>query len=182
MKTPIIILIILVASSFTSNLGEVFIANNGTIAFSSDAPLELIQAKSKRLKGAINTSQNTFAFAVLMSSFQGFNSALQREHFNENYMETHKFPKATFKGKILETINYSKNGTHRITAKGTLSMHGVKKERTIKSTLKIEKGKLYITSDFKVPLSDHNIAIPKIVTRKIATEIKVKLNAEFIKR
>jgi len=80
------------------------ITDNGKVEFSSDAPLEIIKAKSDKLKGAIDKTANTFAFAVDMSSFKGFNGDLQREHFHENYIETEKFPKASFSGKFIEQV------------------------------------------------------------------------------
>src|SRR5688572_29911318 len=79
---------------------KILLTKEGTIHFKSEAPLELIEATSKKMKGALNPAEQTFAFSVANNSFEGFNSALQREHFNENYMESVKFPTCTFSGKI----------------------------------------------------------------------------------
>ena len=94
--------------------------------FISQAELELIKAASNETRGIIDPSTNQFAFSVQVNTFNGFNSALQRDHFNEKYMESDKFPKASFSGKIIEQVDYSKNGSYDIRAKGDLDIHGVK--------------------------------------------------------
>lgn len=156
---------------------SLFVAKTGTISFKSDAPLELIEARSAKLKGVINTTEQTFAFSVTNNTFEGFNSALQREHFNENYMESEKFPNSSFSGKIIETIDFSAEGTYNVRAKGKLLVHGVEQERIIKATLQIKKSVISVNSAFIVPLADHNLTIPKIVNQKIAEEIQVEINA-----
>ncbi|MCB9283925.1 MAG: YceI family protein [Lewinellaceae bacterium] len=154
---------------------QVYLTNNGTIRFKSDAPLELIQAASQELRGAISPNERTFAFTVPMSSFQGFNSPLQREHFNENYMESAKYPDATFIGRIIEDIDLRQPGTYTIRAKGMLTVHGITQERIIKSLVRVENGKCTVTSSFTVLLADHAITIPKVVHQKIAEEIEVEV-------
>jgi len=150
---------------------------NGKITFKSDALLEVIQAKSGKLRGAIDPANNTFAWSVEIRSFEGFNAPLQREHFNENYMESPKYPRASFTGKIIEKVDFQKDGVYVVRAKGKLSVHGVEQERIIKSTLEVKASKLTVRSAFTVPLSDHNISIPKIVHQKIAEEIEVSVEA-----
>ena len=107
--------------SLTFKADKLFMAK-GTVSFTSDAPLEIIKASSDKLVGALDTKKKEFYFRVNMSTFYGFNSALQREHFNENYMESHKYPKTTFKGKIIEDIDFTKAGTYNIRAKGKLNI------------------------------------------------------------
>lgn len=157
----------------------VFRCENGKLSFKSDAPLEVIQAKSNKLRGAIDTAKQTFAWSVDIKTFEGFNSPLQREHFNENYMESKKYPKASFTGKIIENIDFKKNGTYSVRAKGQLTIHGVEQERIIKSQLEVDGNKLRVQSSFSVLLADHNITIPKVVYQKIAEEIAVTVNAEL---
>ncbi|HZI24218.1 MAG TPA: YceI family protein [Chryseolinea sp.] len=148
--------------------------------FTSEAELELIKAASGQARGLIDPSTNQFAFAVEISSFKGFNSALQREHFNEKYMESEKFPKASFSGKIIEHIDFSKDGSYDVRAKGDLDIHGVKQMRIIKGKITINNGALHVVAQFTVPLSDHNISIPTIVSQKIATEIQVQFEASMM--
>jgi polyisoprenoid-binding protein YceI len=151
--------------------------HNGEISFVSNAELELISASSQKLQGIIDASTNQFAFTVPINSFKGFNSELQRIHFNEKYLESDKYPDATFSGKIIEQIDFSKDGTYELRAKGYLDIHGQKQIRIIKSKLVVNRGSISIESSFKVPLADHNISIPKIVNQKIATEIVINVSA-----
>ncbi len=158
---------------------QLFGTNNGSITFSSDAPLELIKASSNEMRGKFDISKKLFAFTVKINSFAGFNSPLQKEHFNENYMESTQYPNASFSGKIIEDIDLSKDGTFTIRAKGNLSIHGMVQERIIKCDLLVKEGKISIKSNFTVPLIEHNIPIPKVVHEKLASEIKVEVKADL---
>lgn len=153
---------------------------SGSVSFTSDAELEIINATSDKLQGLIDAASNQFAFSIEIRSFRGFNSEMQREHFNEKYMESENFPRARFSGKIIEQVDFTTPGTYEVRAKGDLEIHGQKQTRIIKSQLTIANGKLEIRSDFIVPLSDHNISIPTIVSQKIATEISVSIRASLI--
>jgi polyisoprenoid-binding protein YceI len=155
------------------------LSTGGKVKFTSEAPLESIEATSDKLKGAIDKSKNTFAFAVEIKSFKGFNSDLQREHFDENYIETDKFPTATFSGKFIESIDYATNGTYVVRAKGMFTLHGVQRERIIKGTITINNNSILINAVFNVRLEDHDIKVPKIVYEKIAEEIKIEFNVQF---
>lgn len=151
----------------------------GTIAFKSNAPLEVIEASSTALEGIIDPAKGTFAFSAPIRSFQGFNSPLQREHFNENYLESDKYPRATFSGKIIEEIDFTRDGRFEVRAKGKLNVHGREQERIIRSTVDIKNGTIQVSSSFTVLLEEHDIAIPKIVYQKIAEEIQVTVAATF---
>jgi hypothetical protein len=154
-----------------------FGTESGTVSFKSDAELEMISASSSELKGLIDTSTNHFAFSVAVYSFQGFNSALQREHFNEKYMESEKYTRINFTGKIIEQVDFDIDGTYDVRAKGELEVHGLKQTRIIKARIIIENQILSVDVSFDVPLQDHNISIPRIVNQKIATQIAVVVNA-----
>ena len=171
---PLVILVF-VLTGFTQT--SIYQTVNGTIAFRSEAPLELINASSDQLIGAIDIDKKNFTFKILMRSFQGFNSPLQKEHFNENYVESDKFPDASFKGKIIEDQDLTVNGTYELRAKGVLTIHGVSQERIIKSYVTVNNNIITLKSSFSVLLSDHNIPIPKVVYQKLANEIKVDVNA-----
>jgi polyisoprenoid-binding protein YceI len=103
------------------------------------------------------------------------------EHFNENYMESDKFPKSTFKGSIsnIKDVNFAKDGTYKVSTAGTLTMHGVSKQVTIPATITIKGGKISASSTFMVLLSDYNIAIPSVVKDKIAKDIKITVNCDY---
>ena len=173
---PVVLMIMMTAYAPQKNL---FFTDSGHIKFTSDAPLEFIQASSNELAGILNINDLSFSFTVPMVSFQGFNSALQRTHFNENYIESEKFPNSTFKGKIIEEIDFSSPGTYQIRAKGLLNVHGIDSDRIIRCTITVETGRITVESSFTVPLDEHKIKIPGIVQQKIAEEIDVTIRFEM---
>lgn len=176
----LLILILGLIGGFSGFSQGIFLVSKSLIEFTSDAPLELIQAKSEKLEGAIKESDRSFIFRVPMTSFQGFNSSLQRTHFNENYLESAKYPNTVFEGKIIEEINFAIPGTYNVRGKGKFTCHGVSQERIIKCKLVVSPEKLKISSDFTVLLDDHNIQIPSVVNQKIAEEIQVHFEIEMI--
>jgi hypothetical protein len=154
--------------------------DKGIVMFESNAPLELIKAQSKSLRGIINPDSNTFAFLIEIRSFKGFNSDVQQVHFLEDYLEWKKYPEASFAGKIIEKIPYDVPGTYPVRAKGNLTIHGITKERIIRGTLTVSKTGLHIKADFTILVDDHGITIPKIVQQKIADEVYVTVDLDFI--
>jgi len=174
--------VMMAACLLTANkmLAQVYEVRTGLVKFHSDAPQELIRAESNALRGAVDVQKNTFAFRISIATFQGFNSPLQREHFNENYMETPRFPEGSFSGKIIEDIDASKDGVYEVRAKGKLKIHGLEQERIIKAQIATRNGKMVITSDFTVTLADHNIKIPRIVYDKLAPVINVSIAATLL--
>ncbi len=102
-----------------------------------------------------------------------------QEHFNENYMETPKYPNASFRGKINEKIDYKKDGVYKVTCTGKLNMHGVDQLRTIDGTITVKGNEVVLDSQFFVKTVDHKIDVPKVVFEKIAENIKVTVNAKY---
>ena len=153
--------------------------NNGEVSFASNAELEIISATSNRVRGIIDPVSSEFVFRLNIRSFNGFNTELQRQHFYDNYMETDKFPTAEFSGKIIERIDFSQDGTYDVRAKGDLDIHGQKQTRIIRCKLVLRNNSAYVDAHFVVPLAEHNIRIPKIVSQKIATEIDVAFKAHL---
>ena len=178
----VLLALVLISFCFLASAQKVFEVSKGTIVFNSTAPQELIHASSDGLRGAIDVQKKTFAFKIGISSFLGFNSPLQREHFNENYMETDDFPEASYQGKIIEDVDLSKDGSYTVRTKGKLRIHGVEQERIIRSTIISKQGRLTVESDFVVLLADHDIKIPKLVNSKLAPEINVSVNATLVPR
>ncbi len=158
-----------------------FRCSDGQVHFKSDAPLEVIEAKSHALKGILNPLLNTFAWSVPILSFDGFNNGLQKGHFHENYLETDRYPMATFSGKIIEEVDYTKTQTRVIRAKGKLTIHGVEQERILKVQVDMSPQRISFESIFTVPLQDHSINIPKIVHQKIAEEVEVKVSGVLLR-
>ena len=129
---------VLIVSGLKSQPVTIYLTTSGRIDFRSDAPLEIIRASSNDLLGLIDISKNNFSFKVVIRSFQGFNSPLQKEHFNENYLESDKYPDASFKGKIIEDADLTVDGTYEVRAKGNLTIHNVTQERIIKSVVTVK--------------------------------------------
>ena len=178
----LIIIFLFINTAYAQSGADLYYTRNGDISFKSDAPLELITAASSEVRGVIDVQKNTFAFSVPVKSFEGFNSPLQKEHFNENYMESTTYPIATFSGKIIEDIDYKKDGTYMVRAKGVLNVHGVEQERIIKSDIIIKNGAIDVKSNFAILLEEHNIKIPKIVFQKISPEIQVQVDAHLTRK
>jgi hypothetical protein len=170
----ILLLNLILFSSFQTQK-TVYVTKNGEVSFLSDAPLEMIKASSRSLAGVLNIKDRNFTFSIPMNSFEGFNSSLQRTHFNEDYMESDLYASSTFKGKIIEEEDLSKPGVYKVRAKGKLIIHGVENDRIIKCDLKVSPEKIEVIANFTVFLTDHNIKIPSIVNQKISEEIKVDL-------
>ena len=166
-------------SSFLVQEGGVYISNTGEVKFVSQAPLETIKATSKKLSGVLDTDKRTYAFSIAVSSFDGFNSPLQKEHFNENYMESAKIPSAFFKGKIIEEVDLHAAGSYNVRAKGMMKIHGMEKEMIIKSTITVKAGQINVVSSFKVALKDFDINVPNIINQKIASEIAVDVKMDL---
>jgi polyisoprenoid-binding protein YceI len=166
---------------FLAGAQTIFECRKGKVTFTSTAPQEIITASTSSMKGLLNVEENSFVFSVDMKTFQGFNSDLQREHFNESYMETEKFPKAYFTGKLIDKFDTSLP-TQTIRAKGQLSVHGILRERIIPVNIS-RKGELYLLSaKFDIGLADHGIKVPKIVHQKIAEVINVEVTSEITTR
>ena len=146
---------------------------SGETSFFSETPLENISAKNNQVAAIVNTATGDIAVKIPMTQFV-FPNKLMQEHFNENYVESGKFPAASFRGKIVETIDFKKDGVYDVSAKGILEVHGVKQDRTIKGKLTIAKGQTTLESSFDIKLVDHKIDIPTVVFAKIAEVISVK--------
>lgn len=158
-----------------------FITRTGNIALISEAPLEIIQANSPKLYGIVDLINKKFAFSVHVTSFEGFKSSLQRDHFREKFLESGRFPKATFQGKLITSELFNKPGTYAVRAKGTLDIHGVKKERIVNGTINLTREGIILDAALKIPLIDHDITIPTIVNQKIAKEIQITIQADMKK-
>lgn len=150
----------------------IFGTKQGTISFFSKAPLEDIEAKNEKVTSLLNTSNNEIAVRVPIREFQ-FRNKLMQEHFNENYMESERYPNATFKGKINEIIDFKTPGNYDVSATGVLNIHGVNQKRTLTGKLQITETNMLLDTKFEVMLKDHKIKIPTLVFNKIAEKIAV---------
>lgn len=172
-----IIILLSTLFSFTTIQAQKFITKTGKINFYSTAALEDINATNKSVIAVLDSQTGELQFAALIKGFD-FKKALMQEHFNKNFLESDKYPKADFKGTISNNsaVNYTTNGTYNVTAKGKLTIHGVTKDVEIPGKLVVQDGRIAATSTFNVAVADYNITIPKIYQDNIAKSIKVTVD------
>lgn len=177
MKRSLFIPIIALFTHFSMAQG-LFKSTSSKVSFYSHTPLEDIEAISDKATAVINPTTNQLAFVVPNTSLV-FHNSLMQEHFNEKYMESAKYPKSTFSGKITEKIDWATDGEYPVSVVGKLNIHGVEMERTIKAVIAVKKGIISAKSEFFVKTADHKIEVPKLVWEKIAEEMKVNVSAEL---
>ncbi|WP_247232553.1 YceI family protein [Telluribacter sp. SYSU D00476] len=169
----LLLLIGLTASGPVRAQSNLYATATGQTSFFSETPAENITAVNKKTQAILNTSTGELAIRMNMRDFD-FPNELMEEHFNENYLESEKYPTATFRGKVDQTVDYTQNGTYEVSTTGAFTIHGVTQNRTLKGQLIVKDKTISISSDFEVALADHKIEVPKIVFMKIAQVIKVK--------
>lgn len=158
-----------------------FLMKKTMVVFDSKTSLEDIKANNTSTQGVIISGKNKFLVRVPIQAFS-FKRRLQQTHFNENYMESHKYPNAIFRGLIEGDYSLTKDGVYKVQAKGSLTIHGVKRDRTIPATITVKSGQASFSANFTVKPADHKIKIPKLVTSKIAEKIKVAITADLEKK
>lgn len=157
-----------------------FFTKSGKIEFFSNAPMEDIEARNRTATAVLDTRTGALQFSVLMKGFE-FQKALMQEHFNENYVESHKYPKGEFRGTIVNNadINYSKPGTYPATVKGKLTIHGVTRDVLATGSITVDGTALLATSSFNIKLSDYNIKVPSVVKDKLSNNIKITVDTKL---
>lgn len=153
-----------------------FETDQSQIKFYSSAPVEDIEAVNTSSKSVIDLSNGAFAFVVPNNKFE-FKKKLMQKHFNENYMESEKYPKSTFTGKVQEWGKHE--GEKRVMASGELTIHGVTKNITIPAKLNIQNDRLVVDSTFPVALEEYKIKIPKALFYNIADTVEVTVHFEY---
>lgn len=160
-----------------------YMTKTGYIKFYSETPIETIQAENKQVNAALDIEKGDLVFKVLMKSFM-FEKALMQEHFNENYVESDKFPNATLQAKVtnLSQADFLKEGTHEAIIEGDLTIHGVTRKISEKGTFTVKDGgSIHGTSKFYVKPQDYDIKIPGAVMKNIAESIEVTVDVNLIK-
>jgi len=146
-------------------------------SFYSHATLEDIKAENTKVAGLFNGATSDIAFSVPIKDFE-FAKSLMKEHFNEKYLESDKYPKATFQGK-LSGYNLKSSGIQNAKAVGKLTIHGVTKDVEIVGTLEMQSNKVLMKSKFIVKLEDHKVTIPQLVWQNIAEQVEVTIDFVF---
>ena len=175
------LLMLLASITTTTNAQTKYFTRTGTVIFDAEGKLddiEEIKAKNTAATCVLDAATGQMEWSVTMTKFAFANSLMQK-HFNENYVESEKYPKASFKGKIndISKVNFDKDGTYPVAVNGIMTLHGVTKEVNVKGVITIEKGKILVSSGFDVPLKDYKIDIPTVVFVKIAESAKITVSA-----
>jgi polyisoprenoid-binding protein YceI len=179
-KRKLIVLAGFVLFVTAANAQDRYFTKTGQINFYSKSPLEDITAKNNTVTAVLDAKSGAMQFSVPMKGFE-FEKKLMQEHFNENYVESDKYPKADFKGTVANNtaVNYAKDGTYNVTVKGKLTIHGVTKDVEAPGTIKVGSGKVDAASTFNIKLSDYNISIPSVVKDKVSNAIKINVDTSL---
>jgi polyisoprenoid-binding protein YceI len=156
---------------------QLYSTRTGFIGFYSKTALEDIKGENNQAYAVIDAGKRNLAFAALLKGFS-FPKELMQEHFNENYVESDKYPKATFTGAYTGDVDLGKDGVYKIMVKGNLTLHNVTHAVETPATLEVKAGHLVGVADFKLKPEDFNIGIPSVVRDKIDRQIQVKVNID----
>lgn len=172
-----VIMLIILCGLFTAGMAQgKYYTKAGKIKFDANTPNspDKVEAVTNSAVCVLDTKTGALQFSVVVSGFE-FEKALMQEHFNENYLETAKFPKAEFKGTITNNsaVNYSKDGVYKVKVSGSLTIHGVTKQVETEGELTVKNGKIGAKASFPVSLNDYQVKIPTVVADKVATVAKI---------
>ena len=155
---------------------QVYMADSCRVSFFSAATIEDITAVNTKSKPVMSTATGDIQISITIEQFI-FRKKLMQEHFNEDYMESDKYPHAIFKGKVNEKIDYTDNGVNKVTVTGVMDMHGVKKTITIPGTITIKNGVIFIVAKFSIAPADYNIKVPTVIGSDVAKQLAVSFSA-----
>jgi len=164
----------------TAANAQKYMTKNGFIGFFSHTPMEDIKGDNNQVAAVLDITSGEMVFQALIKSFH-FDQALMEEHFNENYMESDKFPKSSFKGKItnLSDVNFSKNGIYDVIIDGDLTIHDATNKISTKGKIEVKNGELIATSKFNISPEDYKINIPGVVRDKINKNMEVTVSMKY---
>lgn len=157
-----------------------YIARNAHVSFFSATNMENIEAHNRKTASILDSKTGDLTFKMNIKAFE-FKKALMQEHFNENYMESDKYPNSNFAGKIsnIDDVNFAKNGTYNVTVAGNLTIHGVTKAVSVPGTIVVKDGKVSSKAEFTVLLADYDISIPAAVKNQISKSIKITVDSTY---
>ena len=175
-----VLLIVGLLMLMTNVDAQKYFTRSGQISFFSSTSIEDIEAHNKTVTAIFDSQSGAIQFSVTMKSFQ-FEKALMQEHFNENYVESSKFPKSTFKGVIenIDEIDFTKDGNYKTNVNGSLSIHGVSNDIVAEVLFTVKGESIIGESKIMVNPEDYGIEIPGVVREKIAKELEVSISMNF---
>ena len=179
MKIKIVVFLFFLVPSISS-FSQKMISKTGHISFFSKTPMENIEAHNRQVVSILDIGTGDIMFNLLIKSFE-FKNALMQEHFNENYLESDKIPKATFKGTItnFSKIDFKKDGTYSAEISGTITIHGVPKQLNTTADIEVKGGVINAKSKFQLTPKDFDIKIPSLVEEKIAKQMDVSVELTY---
>lgn len=181
MKTnPVFLFILFSLTVYSGQAQNLYFTRTGNISFFSQEVIENIEAHNKQVSSFLNINTGELVFSAPMKAFE-FKKSLMQEHFNENYIESDKYPKSSFKGRIdnIETMNLQQDGIYTVKVKGLLTIHGVTQTVDTDGTLEVKEGKLSAKSVFYIKPEDYAIEIPLLVRDHIAKNIQVSIHINY---
>src|SRR5258708_3090947 len=173
----IIAIIGLIITTNAAAYGQLYMTRKGFIGFYSKTPLEDIIAENNQVYAVIDVGNKKIAFSGLLKGFI-FRKELMQEHFNENYVESDKYPKTNFTGTYTGDVSLAGNGVYKILVKGNLTLHNVTRAIEVPATLEVNNGRLSGKAEFKLNPEDFNISIPSLVRDKIAAVMNVHVKID----
>ena len=170
----------ILAFIFLTANAQKYMTRTGYIGFFSHTAVEDIKGDNNQVASILDTSTGEIVFQVLIKSFH-FDRALMEEHFNENYMESEKFPRSSFKGKItnLSSVDFSKPGKYEVTVEGDLNIHDVTNKINVGGAVEVVKEGINATSKFNIVPEDYKIDIPGVVRDKIAKNLEITVSMKY---
>ncbi len=171
------LLAVVLCVSALLSYGQKYVIEKSYIKFFSDATLEDITADNTRASSIFDSGSGEIVFSVPINEFQ-FAKSLMKEHFNEKYMESEKYPRSTFQGK-LENFDPNAKGLQQATAVGKLSIHGRTRDVRIPGTVERKGDNLIMKAKFIVKLEDYEITIPQILWQNIAEQVEVTVEFTY---
>lgn len=163
--------------SISGHAQQRYFAEKSAISFFSDGVIEDIAAQNSKVTSIFDSSKGDIAFLMNIKDFE-FDKKLMQVHFNEKYMESEKFPKSSFQGKIVG-FNPNSPGPQHVKAAGKLSIHGVTRDVELPGTIEVKGSQLIVRSKFIVRLEDYNVKVPQIVWQNIAQQVEVSINFTY---
>lgn len=177
----LILLIAVTGISATTMFAQNFMTRTGRASFNATAKNspEKIEAVNNEVSSVVSASGD-LVFSILVKSFR-FERQLMQEHFNENYMESDKFPKADFKGKVAD-VNFAKDGTYNTVATGKLTIHGVSNDVSVPGIVTVKGSSVNLKAKFSVKLADYKIAVPSVVSDKVGNAAAINIDCSLNKK
>ena len=173
----IIVALLLPVIVHTGAYSQLYQTRTGFVGFYSKTSMEDIRAENAQVYAVLDAGKKNLAFSLLVKGFT-FPKELMQEHFNENYMESDKYPKGTFVGSYTGDVQLNKDGVYKVMIKGNLTLHNVTKPIETPATLEVKAGHIIGLAEFKIKPEDFNVSIPTVVRDKIEKELRVNVKID----